>query len=94
MSILSHGVSPLGRFGFPIELEDGTAMVTSLDFQEFPTFGGDCTDLHSAHLDRAFSAFIVRLDWGSRSASIRVARDAEQLEHLSLQRGQLGLKGS
>ena len=51
-------------------------------------------DLHSAHLDRAFSAFIVRLDWGSRSASIRVARDAEQLEHLSLQRGQLGLKGS
>ena len=43
--------------------------------------------LHSAHLDRAFSAFIVRLDWGSRSASIRVARDAEQIEHLSLQHG-------
>ena len=42
---------------------------------------------HSAHLDRAFSAFIVRLDWGSRSASIRVARDAEQIEHLSLQHG-------
>ena len=47
----------------------------------------DTHDLHSAHLDRAFSAFIVRLDWGSRSASIRVARDAEQIEHLSLQHG-------